>query len=266
MLAPRIISQFPEHRCYVEPFGGGGSVLLRKPRCYAEVYNDLDCEMVNLFKVARDNGAELARQLTLTPFSRGEYLEAWYPSEDPIEQARRTVIRSFMGFGSAAITLMRAPAKKTRGGHAKTGFRSNSNRSGTTPAHDWANYPDCLMVLIERLRGVVIEQKDAKAVCITHDAPTTLHYIDPPYVKKSRSDDGDDYRHEMDDSDHIALAECLRNLTGTVIVSGYHSELYDQIYSGWRTVEMAALADGAKKRTEVLWIKDAAGTIPEDHC
>jgi DNA adenine methylase len=265
MLAPRIISQFPEHRCYVEPFGGGGSVLLRKPRSYAEIYNDMDSEMVNLFKVTRDQGAELARLLTLTPFGRDEYLDAWYPSEDPIEQARRTVIRSFMGFGSAAITLMRVPVNKSRGGHAKTGFRSNSNRSGTTPAHDWANYPDCLPVLIERLRGVVIENKDAKAVCLTHDAPTTLHYIDPPYVKKSRSDSGDDYRHEMSDGDHEELSRCLHGLSGTVILSGYHSELYDSLYSDWRFVEMAALADGAKKRTEVLWIKDATMlAIPEE--
>lgn len=102
MLAPRIIEHFPEHRCYVEPFGGGGSVLLRKPRSYAEVYNDLDGEIVNLFTVARDRGDELVRLLELTPFSRDEFQQSYEPTDDPLEQARRTIARSFMGFGSNA--------------------------------------------------------------------------------------------------------------------------------------------------------------------
>ena len=95
MLAPWIISHFPEHRVYVEPFGGGGSVLLRKPRSYAEVYNDLDAEIVNLFRVVRENGGELARLLYLTPFAREEY-RTNSESLDPMEMARITIIRSFM--------------------------------------------------------------------------------------------------------------------------------------------------------------------------
>src|SRR5690606_6837914 len=85
-IAPWIISHFPEHRVYVEPFGGGGSVLLRKPRSYAEVYNDLDGEIVNLFRVARDCGDELIRSVELTPFARDEFMLAYEETEDPIEQ------------------------------------------------------------------------------------------------------------------------------------------------------------------------------------
>jgi DNA adenine methylase len=280
LLAPWIISHFPPHRVYVEPFGGGASVLIRKSRSYAEVYNDLDGEVVNLFRVVRDNGLELKRRLALTPFAREEYQSAWFPSDDPIEQARRTVIRSFMGFGSAAVTMSRRST--ARGGQPGTGFRSNSNRSGTTPAHDWRNfagtgfrtytgesdgrknrhtlpcgdwatYEAALDPIIERLRGVVIENKDAIEIIRTHDGAKTLHYVDPPYVSSTR-DRGADYRHEMDDAAHVALADFLKSLSGFVILSGYASPLYDSLYENWRRHEREALADGARKRLEVLWI------------
>jgi DNA adenine methylase len=241
-LAPWIISHFPRHRCYVEPFGGGGSVLLRKARSYAEIYNDLDGEMVNLFRVARERGPELRRLLELTPFAREEFRKSYEPSSDPIEQARRTVVRSFMGFGSNS--------------HNKaTGFRSNSNRSGTTPAHDWQNYPAAFGSIVERLRGVVIENRDALAVMSSHDSPGTLHYVDPPYVAGTR-DAGRDYRFEMSDLAHRELAKFLGTLRGMVIVSGYPSELYAEIFDGWRRTECRALADGARTRTECLWLRN----------
>lgn len=251
-LAPWIISYFPEHRTYVEPFGGGGSVLLRKERSYAEVYNDLDGEVVGLFRVARERGDELRELLRLTPFARAEFEQAWQPSDDELEQARRTIIRSFMGFGSAAVTLARAPKHGARGGLARTGLRANSNRSGTTPAHDWANYPDCMDALIDRLQGVVIENRDAMKVMAHHDTEQTLHYVYPPYVSATR-DKGSDYRHEMSDDDHRELAAFLKTLKGMVVLSGYHSELYDELYGEWVWTDRVAFADGANKRTEVLW-------------
>ena len=91
MLAPWIIAHFPPHRTYVEPFGGGGSVLLRKTRSYAEVYNDLGGEIVNLFRVARARGEELARLVELTPFARAEFAESYEPAEDELEEARRLI-------------------------------------------------------------------------------------------------------------------------------------------------------------------------------
>jgi len=242
LLAPWIIEHFPEHRVYVEPFGGGGSVLMRKDRSYAEVYNDLDGEIVNLFRVIRDEGRKLIEQVELTPFSRVDFLESYEPTSDPVEQARRTVVRSYMGFGSNA--------------HNKaTGFRSNSNRSGTTPARDWRNYPDTMAAMIDRLRGVVIENRDAVKVMQSHDGKETLHYIDPPYVPETR-DKGTDYRHEMTVEDHERLAEVLNSLDGKVVLSGYRSKLYDQLFAGWERVERRALADGAKERTECLWLRN----------
>lgn len=249
-LADWIIGHFPKHRVYVEPFGGGGSVLLRKPRSYAEVYNDLDGEIVNLFQVARDRGDELLRALELTPFARREFVLSYQPSDDALEQARRTLARSFMGFGSAAVC------------GEISGFRSNSNRSGTTPAHDWRNFPLSLPATIERLRGVVIENRDALKVMSTHDGPATLHYCDPPYVHSTRmagaTAAGKCYKHEMTDADHCKFAEFVRGLSGMVIVSGYGCELYDELFGDWLRVAKAAHADGARNRVEVLWLNKAA--------
>ena len=162
ILADWIIGYFPKHRVYVEPFGGAGSVLLQKPRCYAEIYNDLDGEMVNLFRMVRDRGSELRRLLELTPFARDEYRLSFDVCEDPMELARRTMVRSFMGFGSNALCR-----------DIKSGFRSNSNRSGTVPAHDWRNFPTAMDGLIERLRGVCIENADASEIMRRHDGKET---------------------------------------------------------------------------------------------
>lgn len=250
-LAPWIISYFPEHRIYTEVFGGAGSVLVRKPRSYAEVYNDLDSEVVNVFKVIRDNGPELLEKLWATPFARDEFIKSYFPDENPIEQARRTIARSFMGFGSASVTNMRHVSK--RFSKPSTGFRANSNRSGTTPAHDWANYVDAAVNLIERFRGVTIENKEAVGILLQHDQADALHYVDPPYVKSTR-DSGSDYRYEMTDEQHKELSVVLATLSGRVIISGYHSDLYDELYKGWNRVERNAHADGAAERTEVLWM------------
>lgn len=245
-LAPWILQHFPAHRVYVEPFGGAASVLMRKARSYAEVYNDLDGELVGLFRVLRDEGqaARLVDALTLTPFARDEFALSYEPSADPVEQARRTVVRAFMGFGSNA--------------HVRpTGFRANSNRSGTTPAHDWANYPDALLAIIERFRGVVVECRDWSKVIPQHDTTETLFYVDPPYTAGTR-DRGVDYSTELTDDDHRALAMMLRGVRGMVALSGYACDLYDrELYADWRRVEKTAHADGARARTEVLWLNPA---------
>lgn len=255
-LAPWIQAFFPPHRVYTESFGGGASVLLRKPRSYGEIYNDLDGEVVNVFRTLRDHGAELHRALELTPFARDEFRLSYEPTDNPLEQARRTIARSFMGFGSAAAT------------GENSGFRANSNRSGTTPAHDWANLSDAVPLLIERLRGVVIENRDALDMVAHHDAPTTLHYCDPPYVHSTRSTKvrgvvsqgratGRAYRHEMDDAGHRRFAEVVRELDGMVIVSGYPCELYEELFASWERFERAAHADGARDRVEVVWLNPA---------
>jgi DNA adenine methylase len=254
LLAPWIIGHFPKHRIYVEAFGGAASVLLRKDRAYAEYYSDLDGDVVNLFRVLRGPDAErLVNLLRLTPFARDEFAEAYEHSDDPLERARRIVVRSFMGFGSAAAC-----------GKA-TGFRATSDRSGTTPAHDWVNLPETLAAVIDRLRGVVIENRPAMVVMAERDRPDALHYVDPPYVHATRARgnpycDKGQYRHELSDDDHAELLTFLRGLRGMVVLSGYPAPLYDEMLPDWQRVERNAHADGARDRTEVLWINPAGAS------
>jgi len=252
-LADWLLSMFPPHRVYVEPFGGAASVLMRKKRSYAEVYSELDGEIVNVFRVLRDPMQALALEesIRLTPFARQEFLDSYAPCADAVEQARRTIVRSFMGFGSAAATGF------------GTGFRSNSNRSGTTPAKDWKNLPTFVKHWTERLRGVVIENRPASEVMPQHDTAETLHYVDPPYPLETRSLAnpycGKGYRFEMTNDQHRELAQTTRALAGMVIISGYPCELYDlDLYPDWTRRERPHLADGARKRTEVVWINAVA--------
>ncbi len=256
LLAPWIIAQFPPHRIYVEPFGGAASVLLRKPRSYAEVYNDLDGAVVSLFRVLRAPAAaeRLIELLRLTPFSRAEFEAAYARTEDAIEAARRLIVRSFMGHGSGA------PFYRT------TGFRGNANASGAhNTAAEWAGYPDALRAIVERLRGVVIERAEALDVIERSDTAETLHYLDPPYMPEMRSPRArrggtlyHAYAHEMTRADHEEMLRRARGLAGMVVISGYRSALYDAALADWRRVETRAYADGARPRTEVLWLNPQA--------
>ncbi len=247
-LAPWVISNMPEHRIYLEPFGGAGSVLLRKPRAYSEIYNDLDDEVVNLFRVLRQRPQELARAVEMTPYARTEYRESFEPTQDSFERARRLLFRSFAGFGSNAIQR-----------DVKSGFRANVTRSGSTPAHDWARLPDHLVVIAERLRGVVIENKPALELIQRHTEEGTLIYLDPPYPHSTRSgkrnchvDHG--YSFELTDEDHCELAMAAREHSAKIMVSGYRCDLYDALYGDWRRVDRDAMADGARPRVESLWM------------
>lgn len=246
LLAPWIISHFPKHRIYVEPFGGAASVLMQKEPSYAEVYNDLDGEIVNVFRVlqSQDLSRKLQASLELTPFARDEFNLSYVETADPVERARRTVIRAYMGFGS--------------NGHnsdERTGFRANANRSGTTPAHNWTNYPPEVTKFCERLRGVVIENKDAKSVMAQQDSPETLHFVDPPYVHETRNVTKG-YRFEMTNEDHGDLCAFLKTLGGMVVLCGYLNPVYEAL--GWDAIQRKAYADGAAERVEVLWLNAAA--------
>jgi DNA adenine methylase len=245
-IVPWIISFIPNHKIYVELFGGGGSVLLRKTRSYTEIYNDLDEEIVNLFRVARDRGEELREKLYFTPYSRDEYLSSFQKTNDPLEKARRTVVRSFFGFGTVAVLCEE--------GESHPGFNGNIKVAGTSPGPTWRGYPEALTATIERLRGVVIENRDAKELITGHDSHNTVFYADPPYLPSVR-DPGEDYRFEMTEREHIELAEMLNKTSGAVLVSGYHSDLYDELYKGWIRREKNTRTNMHGERTEVLWMK-----------
>lgn len=250
-LAPWILRFFPAHRIYTEAFGGAASVLLQKPRSHGEVYNDVDGDVVNLFRVLRDRdmAAELTQACALTPYAREEFDRAWDGTDDPLERARRTIIRAQMGFGSAGATK------------GNTGFRIDTKRAYQTAQMDWAGYPPVLLQVAERLQGVLIEHRPAVDVLLQHDTPETLHFVDPPYVLATRCRRGSAaYRHEMDDDGHAELLDTVGRLEGMVVLCGYDSELYRDALAGWDLRMTSARASGGRgtvRRTECAWLNQA---------
>ncbi|QMV73748.1 DNA adenine methylase [Comamonas piscis] len=249
-LAPWVLKHFPEHRSYVEPFGGAAGVLLQKPRAYAEVYNDLDEDIANFFRVMRDRSQsdQLIQLLRLTPYARAEFDLAYEDCPEPVERARRTAVRACMGFGSAGATK------------GVTGFRIDTARPYGTAQHLWTRYPEQLGAVIERFQGVLIENRPAIEVMRQHDTPETLHFVDPPYVYATRSlrnvTQGC-YRHEMNDEQHLELLATLKGLQGMVVLSGYPSSLYENELAEWQmstTGARISAGRGTTIKTEVLWL------------
>jgi DNA adenine methylase len=255
LLAPWIISHFPAHKMYIEPYGGGASVLLRKAPSAAEIYNDLDGRIVNLFRVLRDpvKALELKRRLDLTLFARAEFEWSYTTPVDDIDDAHKAIVLSFMGFGSDSVTRS-----------CRTGFRAKTTGDGRAlPSQAWASWHESIPEFVDRLRPVLIEQVDAIALMKRMDSPGVLFYADPPYVTETRSSltgrsqSTHGYKHEMNDADHDGLIEVLQRMQGFVVLSGYASKLYDGALQGWRRLERKSLADGARPRIEVLWLNPA---------
>lgn len=254
-LAPWIAGHLPAHDHYVEPYGGGGSVLLHKPRSYNETYNDMDGELVNLFRVLRSEDApELLRLLDLTPYSREEYWAAFEPADEPIERARRTVVRSHMAHGTGGARMDRP-----------TGFRTDGVSCTTNVAGEWADLPAALEAVTARLRGVTIEQRPALELLARFDDPKVLFYLDPPYLPATRSTKsrkpGEKYHTyavEMTVDDHRELLASCRRSTAKIVLSAYPDPIYDEELLGWQKREIAARAHRNSPRTEVLWINEAA--------
>lgn len=245
-IAPWIIEQFPQHRIYAEPFGGGASVLLRKTRSYGEVYNDLDEEIVGVFRVLQSDFDRLKHRLANTPFSRSEYDLAYTSCEDATERAARTIIRSMMGYGNSAQRAC-----------GKTGFAAMNSVTGNTRASQWKNWLECLEQFRDRLMGVVIENRPAIEVIAQQDTDGSLFYLDPPYVSSTRI--SGEYKYEMTDDDHRELCRVLQGIKGMAIISGYDNEIYREL--GWQTKSMTTFSMAGKaspKRKEVLWISPRA--------
>lgn len=260
-LAPWVLSFFPQHKVYVEPFGGAASVLLQKERVGAECYNDLDGNIVNLFRILRDvdRALELKRRVELTPFAREEFDWSYEPAIDEIDAAHKLIIRSFFGHGSDSATRS-----------CRTGFRSKITDGRVLPAVEFSTWADAIPAFTRRLRSVVIENRDALEVIARMDTVGTLIYADPPYCHSTRSAltgrsaNTHGYRHEMSDDDHRKLAGVLRAAKGMVVLSGYPSELYDQeLFADWTRYERKAVADGGRARTEVIWLNDACAAALE---
>lgn len=253
-IAHWIISHFPEHRCYVDLFGGGAGVLLQKPPAYVEVYNDFDGEVVNFFRVLRDPelGAQLIDRLALTLYSRQEYDASWRPGPEPIERAYAMFVRSWQGIANSTTARKRP-----------SGWSSALTNSRTSRIPRWRGTIKNLPAVVERFLNILIEQRPALDVIDRYDDRDVLFYADPPYLfsTRQRSWAGWDYAMEMTDADHSALLDKLKRVKGMVVLSGYSSPLYDVELAGWRRQEIATYTDGLgkhrKKAKECLWMNQA---------
>lgn len=248
-VAAWVIAHFPPHEVYCEPFLGAGSVLLRKAPARVEAGGDVYGRVVNLFRVLREPAAaaELARRLRLTAYAETEYLAARGTDADPVEDARRMIVLGWQAHGTTGSS-----------GGKLSGWRRGIRQRGPCSARQWADVWRHVEEWTDRLRGVYIEQGDAAAVMRRWDAPGTLHYLDPPYLASTRTTGACGYAHEMGEREHAALAARAREMRGMVVVSGYESALYRELYAGWRVERHAARADGGMARTECLWISPRA--------
>lgn len=241
-----IIDHFPanyEKMVYLEPFFGSGAVFFRKAPSAVETINGLDSDVVNLFAVIRDRPEQLARALELTPYSREEYNRAFDPGGDPVEQARRFVIRTAQAIGA-----------KMSG---KCGWRNHKQIRVGGSAYLWHGIPDAVMDAASRLRGsatnaVQIEHTDALHLIERHNDPGVLMYLDPPYLHGTRKG-GRLYRHEMDDAGHRKLLELLQTSRASIVLSGYESDLYDRALVGWHKYVICARTTSAEMTQEVIW-------------
>ncbi|MDR1350853.1 MAG: DNA adenine methylase [Zoogloeaceae bacterium] len=247
-IAPWIIEHMPKHRVYVEPFGGAASVLLRKPRSKIEVYNDLDDEIVGLFRILQSPAQcqRLVRLLKRTPYARREFEIAFQSTDDPLIRAQRAIIRAYMSFHHTALFNSGkntfADARHRHGGHSKSS--------------EWSTYPRHLVSVCRRLAGALIENRPAQDVIRVQDTHDALFFVDPPYVHSTR-DQGARYRCEMNDAEHVQLLAQLAAVQGRVMITGYASDLYDDLLTDWQrlTRKHYAAASGPVSRTEVLWIR-----------
>lgn len=246
-IAPWIISKMPPHRCYVEPFCGGASVLMRKTPSIHEVINDMDNAVITFFEVLRTRTDELIRAIELTPYAREELRRAYQSTNDSLEMARRLFVRCWQSFGSGT-----GPSQM--GWRYQVGDTLNSRANAVKQF----NTLDRLYVVASRLKHVQIECGDAAACIKRFDAPSTLFYVDPPYVHFTRSESGRrrGYQHEMTITDHQALAVLLNSVRGMVILSGYPSRQYAEWFAGWECITRRSRTIGTD-RTECLWLNPA---------
>lgn len=243
-LGPRIASLLPAHQHYIEPYGGSLAVLLAKRPSHQETVNDLSRELMTFWRVLRDRPADLTHVCTLTPHSRAEHDAAFTPAPagDELEIARRVWIRLTQGRSNAL--------------YCRTGWRYQVAENGLSLPGYLDGYRSRLLPAAERLAGVSLECLPALDVIARYGAdPTVAFYVDPPYASSTRN--SSHYLHEMKtDEQHRELAATLNATAAAVLLSGYHSPLYDELYAGWHRIEIPVTNTqrGARAtRVEVLW-------------
>lgn len=247
-IAEWIIERMPPHVGYVEPFFGSGAVFFNKQKSKIETIADLDGSIIRFFKTCREHPEELAYALSMTPWSREEFLRSDFcdSNVDDIEAARQFAVRCWQTFGART--------------HCKTGWRNTTARTDN-PGPDnpklWRRLPKIVIQVADRLLDAQIENRPAIEVIEHNNGNNVLIYADPPYMKNTRTLNGDQYRHEMSDRDHEKLLEALKKHKGMVLLSGYDSPMYRDMLTGWRMETRKTTAEKGVNRTEILWSNPA---------
>ncbi len=244
-----ILPLLPKTTHYCEPFGGSAAVLINREPSPVETYNDIDGELVTFFRVLRNQKNELLEAIGLTPFSREEFeLAISEPTQGltDLERARRFFIRA-----RQVRTGLAQKASSGRWAHCL--LTSRAGMAGAVSR--WLGSIEDLSEIAQRLLRVQIEHSTASEVIRRYDSPETLFYCDPPYPHESRGDSYA-YAYEMNNDQHRRLAQILHNVQGKVALSGYYSNLMNELYCDWTRVEAPAkLCHSVKSlRQEMLWI------------
>ena len=242
-IADWIISQFPTHDIYVEPFFGSGAVFFRKLPAGTETINDIEGNVVNLFKVVREDAAALCKAVEMTPYSREEYRSSYSRiAADPVEKARTFLVRTWQAFGG-----------KTR---CSTSWAHDRTNSVFRPKY-WNQLPARILDTVERLKMVQIECMDALDLIPMYNRPGTLLYVDPPYLLSTRTQKH--YECEFaDPEEHMKLLDVCKVHRGYCIISSYENELYDKVLDGWEKTKIRTQTNCAQTATECLYINPAS--------
>ncbi len=247
-----LLPLLPEAQHYCEPFAGSAAVLLNREPAPVETYNDVDGEVVNFFRVLRDQKEQLIEAIGLTPFSRAEFELAFSRPAEPVSELERA--RRFFVLARQVRTGLAQKASAGRWAHCV--LTSRAGMAGAVSR--WLGSVEGLSEIVQRLLRVQIENASAIEVIKRYDSEQTLFYCDPPYPHDSRGDNKA-YAYEMIDQDHRELAAVLRNVRGKVAISGYHCDLMDDLYKDWRCIEAPVKnCHSIKKlRQEILWVNYA---------
>jgi DNA adenine methylase len=215
-----------------------------------ETYNDLDGEVVNFFRVLREQKSTLVEAISLTPFSREEFALACEVNPDlsELERARRFFVRA-----RQVRTGLAQKASLGRWANCK-----NTSRAGMSGVVSrWLGGIENLEFIADRLLRVQIENRPALETIDIYDSPETLFYCDPPYVHETRGDINS-YSFEMPDVEHAELAKALNSAEGLVAISNYDCDLMNDLYPESRWCKYFSpektIHSTKDKRQEVLWV------------
>jgi DNA adenine methylase len=197
-LSKQIISLFPEHKVYCEPFFGGGQVFFHKQPSPVEIVNDLDAEVASFFRVCQHHHQELVRYLRFTLASRQMF--TWFRMLPP-----------------AALTdVQRAARFYFVLKNSFAGLRRNPTyhyHLAKTPGFNPSRIPEIFDAVHKRLEKVQIECLPYQDILDKFDSTETLHYLDPPYWGRSL------YAHNFSEADFRDMEQRLRRLKGKFVLS-----------------------------------------------